>query len=62
MKQIAKLITIILVTGMLALSFTSLASAKETIEVRNATGGNYVIKAFNSFKHTQLFHLRPAYL
>ena len=41
MKRITKLMTIMLVTGMLGLPLTSLVSAKETIEVRKAGGGQY---------------------
>ena len=41
MKRITKLMIIILGTGILALSLTSLASAKEIIELRKAGGGGY---------------------
>lgn len=41
MKRITKLMTIMLVTGMLCLTLTSLASAKEIIELRKAGGGKY---------------------
>ena len=52
MKRITKLMIMILVTGILALSLTSLASAKEKIEVRNASGGSYVIMAWNTGSKT----------
>ena len=50
MKRITKLMAMILVTGMLALGLTSLASAKEIIELRKAGGGlcTYYILAWDS--------------
>ena len=48
MKRISKLMIILMVTGMLGLTLTSLASAKETIEVRKANGGHYMIMAWDS--------------
>jgi len=41
MKRTTMLMTIMLVTGMLGLTLTSLASARETVEVRKAGGGKY---------------------
>ena len=54
MKRMTKLMTIILVTGMLALTITSLASAKEVIEVREAGGKgySYMIMAYNIYNQT----------